>query len=178
MRLFIAIDIDDDMREKFLPILNTLSRFSGIKTVEPQNLHITLKFLGEVDSIKAERVKEKLSEIDFKPFTISFSSIGFFPNEKYMRVVWVGAEGEELYRLAKNVEEKMRKLGFKKEKDFKGHLTLARIKRIERKEVLLKELERFNKRFGEMEVSEFKVKKSTLTSKGPIYEDLYVFGGR
>ncbi len=178
MRLFVAVDIDDNLRHSFIPLLKLLSSYRGVKAVEPENLHITLKFLGEVNEVNAEKIKDELSKIQFSPFEIEFSGIGFFPNSNYLRVVWVGVSGDGIYRLAEDVERRMRRLGFKKEKDFKAHLTVGRVKRIDpsSKAKLLRELENYNKEFGRMTVRNFRLKKSTLTPKGPIYEDVAIYG--
>ncbi|MBE8540604.1 RNA 2',3'-cyclic phosphodiesterase [Geoglobus acetivorans] len=179
MRLFVAIDISEDIRKELLPLLSLLSGYRGIKPVEPENLHITLKFLGEVNDAKAELIRDRLRQIQLEPFKIRFRGIGFFPNSNYLRVIWIGVEGDGIYSLAKDVEESMRKLGFKKDKDFKAHLTVGRVKRIgpQDKAKLLKELETYSREYGEMVVDNFRLKKSTLTPKGPIYEDVEVFGG-
>ncbi|AIY90223.1 RNA 2',3'-cyclic phosphodiesterase [Geoglobus acetivorans] len=179
MRLFVAIDISEDIRKELLPLLSLLSNYRGIKPVEPENLHITLKFLGEVNDAKAELIRERLRQIQFEPFEIRFGGIGFFPNSNYIRVIWVGVEGAEIYGLAKNVEDSMKRLGFRKDKDFRAHLTVGRVKRIgpQDRAKLLKELEAYSREYGEMVVDKFSLKKSTLTPRGPIYEDVEVFGG-
>jgi len=176
MRLFIAVDLADELREKFNPIISALGRFN-VKTVELKNLHITLKFLGEVSERMLPLIDSKLKEIEFSPFKIKFNGIGYFPNEKNPRVVWVGVEGDELKKLADEVEQRMKKLGFKKDKDFHPHLTVGRVKRLDKSErgKLIKEMETFNTEWGEMIVDKFKLKKSTLTPKGPIYEDVFVY---
>lgn len=176
MRLFIAVDLSDELRERFNPIISALGRFN-VKTVELKNLHITLKFLGEVSERMLPLIDGKLREIEFSPFKIKFKGVGYFPNEKNPRVVWVGVEGEELRKLAEEVEQRMKRLGFKKDKDFHPHLTVGRIKRLDKSERgrLVREMEAFNTEWGEMVVDRFKLKKSTLTPKGPIYEDVFVY---
>jgi len=174
MRLFVAVDVDEAVRERISPILSELA-ISGVKAVEPENLHITLLFLGEVDELKAEKVQKELSEIKFSPFKISFEGVSAFPNLNSPRVVWVGVkDGGELVKLADSVYQKLKKLGFKRDKEFKAHLTVARVKK---KNPEISEIIKRNstRSFGEMEVREFKLKQSTLTPKGPIYRDLKVF---
>lgn len=180
MRLFVAVDIPEELRERLKPLLNLLSRYRGIKPVEPENLHITLKFLGEVNDARAELVKDRLRKVEFDPFTIRFRGIGFFPRPDYMRVIWVGVEGEGIYKLAEKIEKEMRKLGFKKDREFRAHLTVGRVKRIDAdlRMKLAEELKEFNRDYGEFTVEEFRLKRSTLTPKGPIYDDVEVFGGR
>ena len=175
MRLFVAVDVDDSIREKVKPILKELSGVSGVKAVEPENLHITLLFLGEVGEEKLARIEERLSEVTFQPFKISFEGVGAFPNPGSPRVVWIGVKEEgELTRLANSVYEKLKKLGFRRDKDFKAHLTVGRVKR---KNPEVEDIVRkySSESFGEMEVRDFRLKQSILTPKGPIYKDLRVF---
>jgi len=180
MRLFVAVDLSEKIRENLNEVLSVISRFKGVKPVEKQNLHITLQFIGEVNERKAEDIRRALSDIKFSPFTLKFKGIGFFPNQRNPRVVWVGvSEGEqEMKALASEVEAALKKLGFRKDKEFVAHATVGRIKRMasEDRRKLISELSRyFDAEFGEMVVSDFRLKKSTLTPKGPIYEDVEVF---
>jgi 2'-5' RNA ligase len=180
MRLFVAVDLSEKIRENLNDVLAAISRFRGVKPVEKQNLHITLQFIGEVNERKAEDIKRALSEIKFSSFTLKFKGIGFFPNQRNPRVIWVGTgEGEsKMKALASEVETALKKLGFRKDKEFVAHATVGRIKRMssEDRRRLVSELSRyFNAEFGEMVVSDFRLKKSTLTPKGPIYEDVEIF---
>ncbi len=175
MRLFIAVDVDDSIREKIKPLLSELSRINGVKAVEPENLHITLLFLGEVGESRVSQIEERLSEVKFEPFKISFEGVGAFPNVNSPRVVWIGVrESGELTNLANDVYEKLKKLGFRRDKEFKAHLTIGRVKRKnpEVSDVIRKHS---SESFGEMEVKSFSLKQSILTPKGPIYKDLRVF---
>jgi len=180
MRLFVAVDLSEKIRENLNEVLAVISRFRGVKPVEKHNLHITLQFIGEVTERKAEDIRRALSDVKLSPFTLKFRGIGFFPNQRNPRVIWVGTgEGEsEIKALASQVEAALKKLGFRKDKEFVAHATVGRIKRMgsEDRRRLVSELSRyFDAEFGEMVVSDFRLKKSTLTPKGPIYEDVEVF---
>ena len=180
MRLFVAVDLSEKIRENLNEVLAAISGFRGVKPVEKQNLHITLQFIGEVNERKAEDIRRTLSDIKLSPFTLKFRGIGFFPNQRNPRVIWVGvSEGEqEMRTLASQVEAALKKLGFRKDKEFVAHATVGRIKRMgaEDRRRLVSELSQyFDAEFGEMVVSDFRLKKSTLTPKGPIYEDVEVF---
>lgn len=175
MRLFVAVDVDESVRERIEPLLKELSSINGIKAVEPENLHITLLFLGEVCEGKLSRIEERLAEVDFQPFKISFEGVGAFPNVNSPRVVWIGVKEEgELTNLANDVYEKLKKIGFRRDKDFKAHLTVGRVKR-KNPEVSSVIRKYSSEKFGEMEVKNFRLKQSILTPKGPIYKDLRVF---
>jgi len=180
MRLFVAIDLDESLKPEITKLQNCLKGYSGIKLVEPENLHLTLKFLGEVQEFKLNDIKKILSLIEFEKFVINLKGLGFFPSEKRPRVVWIGVtRGEEKVRkLAELINNELARLGFKKEKDFKSHITIARIKRFSG-EIKLKVLDLLktfgDKDFGEMMVENFKLKRSILKTTGPVYYDLALF---
>lgn len=166
MRTFIAIEVP-----YFREIEELQKSIDGkFKAVERENMHLTLKFLGEIKEGELEKIKNTVEHCKTEPFSIKLKGVGFFPNERYIKVVWIGVENEEkLVEIMKCLDQQLVKLGFKKEKSYVPHLTVARVKgRIE-----IKNLEKFrNLEFGEITVEEIKIKKSTLTEKGPIYEDL------
>lgn len=176
MRLFIAIDIPDNIKEYITKIQGKIETTSNkIRFVDKNNIHLTLKFLGEVEPYKTEEIKAILKKISFKPFYVCMDKIGVFPSESYIRVIWVSLKPEnDILELQKNIDDNLKKL-FKKEKDFKAHLTLARVKFIDDKNNFIGKLKKINieeKRFG---VENFKLVKSTLTREGPVYEDLEVY---
>ena len=175
-RGFIAVDIilNDDIL-KFLNEINGLN--ADIKIVEPKNIHITLKFLGDTPEEKIEQIEEiiKNSVKGIGPFNIKLKGTGVFPNKNYIRVVWIGIKDiQYLVDIAKNVDEKIASLGFKKEKrGFSAHLTIGRVKSSKNKDDLLKKIEQYTDfNFGIQDVKSIKLKKSDLTPKGPIYTTL------
>ena len=179
MRLFVAVDMSEDVRDKIYSLYDVIKSFR-LKPVEKENIHITLKFLGEVPDSRVDVVKERLEEVKAKAFRMHLKGIGFFPSANHIRVVWVGVEegNEEISQLAEKVENAVKRLGFKRDKSFVAHATIARAKNLspaDRKK-LLKELEPYmNSDFGWMDVKDFRLKKSTLTPSGPIYTDLAVY---
>ena len=180
MRAFIAIDVSDEVRDNLLKAQERIgSKAAKIKFVERENFHVTLKFLGEIDEITAEEVKKALAEISkkHKKHRVRVKGIGVFPNPNYVRVIWAGVENDEgIKAIARDVEREMRRLGFKKDKDFVAHITIGRVKFVRYKVELamaLKDLA--NEDFGEFEVNAIELKKSTLTPKGPIYETVARF---
>ncbi len=179
MRLFIAIDICEELVNKIIPVQNEIKGYPGVKTVEPENLHITLKFLGEVPRPNLDSIKNALSDVKFNKFEISLKGIGFFPTSSNPRVIWIGvSKGEEkITELAKIVDKKMKKFGFKSD-EFKAHVTIARIKRLSGDlKSKIKELHEkfYDSDFGSMLVENFKLKESILKHTGPIYKDLATF---
>ncbi|MBS7655866.1 RNA 2',3'-cyclic phosphodiesterase [Candidatus Bathyarchaeota archaeon] len=179
IRCFIAIDIDqENILEKILKIQKVLERSNAdLKLVEPQNIHVTLKFLGEIEEAKVNKVIEALKTIQFKSFKINLKGLGAFPTINYPRVLWIGmANGfKESSLIFTQLEEKLVKLGFpKEERGFSPHITIARVKSGRGKSELIKILQEFkNEEFGEITVESVKLKRSDLTSKGPIYSTLF-----
>ena len=176
MRLFIAIEIPEEVKEYIQRIQGTINDTSNkIKFVKKNQIHLTLKFLGEVQPNISEEIKDTLRNIKFKPFSVHLDKIGVFPNESNIRVVWVGLNPEEpVLELQKSIDEDLKKL-FKKEKDFKAHITLARVKFINNKEEFNNKLKNINIENKKIDVNGFGLVKSTLTPEGPVYEDLEIY---
>lgn len=172
MRLFIAIDFNP-LKDYFIGLQNLLPKNAKLSLTK--TFHLTLKFLGEVQPDNAERAIAILKNIKFEPFSVFLDSIGVFPTENYIRVVWVGLKPEdEILNLQKSIEESLKGL-FKSEKGFKAHITLARVKYPENKKAFIEQIKGIkveNKKIG---INQFKLIKSILSPKGPIYEDLVIF---
>lgn len=171
MRAFIAIEISDEIREKLAALQPELARLCDMKAVEKENIHITLKFLGEINESTCEKVKEALGSLASKKFEINFKGMGAFPSQNYMRVIWAGVDG--LSGLHAEIDEKMSKIGFKKEQ-MSAHATISRVKFVGNKEALANFIKRYeNFEFGKQTVSSIHLKESTLTPKGPVYKTLF-----
>ena len=172
MRLFIAIDFNE-LKNYFAELQSFLPKNAKLSLT--RTFHLTLKFLGDVQPDKVEEIVNKLKTIKFSQFSVFLGGIGIFPTENYIRVVWVGIKPEDnVLGLQKNVDEALSK-SFKKEKGFKAHITLARVKYPEDKEAFVEEIKKVKVENKKIEVKNFRLIKSTLTPKGPIYEDLAVF---
>jgi RNA 2',3'-cyclic 3'-phosphodiesterase len=129
MRLFVALDIDDEIRERIARFVEGVQGFApDARWVKPESLHVTLKFIGEQPDAATVRLKEFLAMINGTSTEIHFRGYGFFPTAKSARVFWVGMEaGPELASLAAQVDGKMAALGIpNEERAFSPHLTLAR----------------------------------------------------
>lgn len=176
VRTFISIDLPKDIKDDIYEIGKYLD-IDGIKRVEHDNLHITLKFIGEVSQDKIDEIIEYLSLIHFKPFKLKIQDTGAFPTRKNARVIWVGAKGDIL-PLVDTIETELGRLNFKRDDRFHPHITIARVKK-HNKDVK-KRIEKFlddnhNQDVGTVLVDNFRLKKSTLTGKGPIYETIKEF---
>lgn len=176
MRIFIAVDLPSEIKEKILSYCESISPLcSNIKWVERENFHLTLKFMGEINEKEFELVKTCVSCVarEFKPFNITLSGTGFFPDEKNLKIVWIGTDGgcENLLDLYQELENCLETDGFDREsKPFSPHLTIGRVKK-NKKASISKSMPDIENE--EIEVSRVSVFKSTLTPNGPIYEKLY-----
>ena len=180
VRAFLAIDLDEDLKPKINKIIK---EFSGIDTkikyVELQNLHLTLKFFGDIDTNGLNLLKEAIDNVvsQFDPFKIKITGCGAFPNTNHIKVIWVGIEEDEIIRdLHDKLDKEFARLGFEKDKKFSTHLTVGRMKSAKNKNMVKDVIEKYSEfEIGEMEVTNISLKKSTLTPSGPIYEDMKVF---
>ncbi len=155
------------------------------KWVEPQNLHMTLQFLGEISQEQALSVLKNLQKIaeSFSSFQVQYRMLGVFPDRKRPRILWIGVtKGENtLRKLASEVVQLNKKSGIKVDsKSFHPHVTICRIKEVDRKKLstLMNRYRNFT--FGEEKVDRVALISSSLTSIGPIYsvvEEFYFRGG-
>ena len=175
MRTFVAIEVDDkDILQKIRSVQESTSfKASPIRI---DQIHFTLQFLGEIDEEKCEKVKDMLRTITFSQFNLSLKGIGGFPNLKNPRVIWIGADkkgAEKLIEIAEEIELVLTPLGFEKDKKFKPHLTVLRVKhKVGDISLQMKEYEAIE--FGTQVISKIKLKRSVLSPKGPEYSDLLV----
>lgn len=174
MRLFIAIEVPEEIHGYFLELQKKVNT-SLAKITLAKSFHLTLKFLGEVDENKKDKTIELLREVKFEPFSAELNNVGVFPNENYIRIVWVGLEPKDkITELQQKIDNILVDL-FAKDKRFHPHITLGRVKFVKDKKEfinLLKEIKVEKKSF---EASVFKLIKSTLTPEGPVYEVLELF---
>lgn len=177
MRVFIAIDVE--VNERIHQLYQALSNTGAkLKMVEPENMHLTLKFLGEVDEQTVERVKEQMRDAvaDISPYTAALQGVGVFPGRQHIKVVWIGFQDRgETVALSKNIDEHLFTLGFKKERNFHPHVTIARMKSREGKDEVIRVVEAHeHTEFGNVMCDRITLKHSVLTPKGPIYSDVEV----
>lgn len=129
MRLFVALDIDDPIRQRIARFMEGVRNFApDARWAKEESLHVTLKFIGEQAESSVDRIKEALAATAGRSTQIVFRGYGFFPTAKSARVFWIGMEaGPELAALAASVDVSMAPLGIaKEERNFTPHLTLAR----------------------------------------------------
>jgi 2'-5' RNA ligase len=129
MRLFVALNIDDNIRSRIALFLDGVRGFApDARWVRPESLHVTLKFIGEKSEQEAEKIKSALKTIVADSFEMNIRGYGFFPGARMPRVFWVGIEaGANLASLTATVDEKLAALTIPREEHaFSPHLTLAR----------------------------------------------------
>lgn len=178
-RLFIAAELPENVLQVLSGLGDKIRNPQDKMTwCKPQNIHLTLKFLGDVKAEDVEPVKRTITGLtkEFPAFRISVKGLGAFPGKKEPRILWAGIEEgkDELIRLAGKLEERMYTIGFSKEdRKYKPHLTLARIKCIKDVNEFNEKLLKFNDYdAGRAEVDTVSLIKSTLTQQGPIYETI------
>lgn len=177
IRTFVAIDLSSEVTEGLKALQNKLiNECAGkIAWVKPENIHLTLKFLGEIEEDRWQQIFLSLKEVTsrYSPFNVFVKGLGCFPSIENPRVVWAGiaCEGDELFSLQKDVDMCLNKFGFPEDKrKYHAHLTLGRIK-------VLKERMRWKeivKSFQDVEVGTLNIEKivlfkSTLKPAGAVY---------
>lgn len=129
MRLFVALDIDQEIREHIASFIKEMRGLApAVRWVQPESLHVTLKFIGERPDASVKDVENALRGISASPFQLSFRGAGFFPTERSARVFWIGIQADAaLADLAAQIERSLVPLGTEAEKRaFSPHMTVAR----------------------------------------------------
>jgi 2'-5' RNA ligase len=178
MRLFVAIEIESDIRDRMEAFMQQWkTKISNARWVRPQGLHITLKFLGNVKDERRAGIEQALRQIHAPRFQISVQGIGVFPNPKSPRVLWVGIRADDgLASLAAQVDQQMVCNGFEPEKRaFSPHVTLARLKERSGKSEIEKALSVPESNFGTMTARAFHLYESNVSPQGSIYKQLNTF---
>jgi len=170
MRVFIAIDLPNNIKDKIYQEIKNIRGVKG-KFVERENLHITLKFLGEIQPNVVEKIKKELENIKFQKFEIEIYGFGEFNN----RVLWFGIKKgfDRIMELKKEIDNSLKKFGFMPDNNFHPHITILRVKEILSKEDYYHTLEKMkNIEIGRFLVEDFSLKQSILRREGPIYIDI------
>jgi 2'-5' RNA ligase len=178
IRSFIAFDMENDA---------VLSKLSGLqkqlvetgadlKMVAPQNIHVTLRFLGDISLGMVERVYDVMKHVEFTPFTVQLCGLGVFPSLNFPRVVWVGMTqgADQLKSIFGQLEPQIQSLGFPKDAyGFSPHLTIARVRSGRNKQQLAELVtKKASYDFGTINADCLRLKKSVLSPQGPTYSTL------
>ncbi len=178
MRLFIAVNIPEEIKEKLSVLTERLKcKMSGVRWIAKDNFHLTLKFLGEVGDEKVDKINYVISGIvqSIKPFRVLFSDLGVFPDLNYPRIIWVGVKegSSELKNIAEKIENSLLPFGFEKEKrPFSCHLTVGRTKSFKTKNI---SFENMGTDLSPFILERIDLMQSFLEKAGPEYKCLKSF---
>ena len=179
MRLFIALTLTSEVQSELTRFVETLKPAAGstIRWVKPTNLHLTLKFLGEVREQNSKQVLDAVRQVanETLPFTFSLQGSGVFPDWRHPRVLWVGVQSAEpMVHLSERLDKNLQTLGFSPEgRPFNPHLTIGRVNdgmsETHLKGLMTQFSQIENRLFGSIQAEEMHIIKSDLRPEGPIY---------
>ncbi|OLZ42282.1 2'-5' RNA ligase [Natrinema saccharevitans] len=176
MRLFASVDLPDDLAAPVADLQAAFDDASGLDVTDPEQAHVTMKFLGDVDEDRLPALERELEaaveESGVDPFTVRYGGLGVFPSLEYISVVWLGVAdgGEELTRLHEAIEDRTTAMGFDPEDhEFTPHVTLARMTHAGGKDLVQDLVRERDPTIGEARVDELRLTESTLTDEGPVY---------
>ena len=182
IRVFIAVEIDSEIKNKLSEYLSMLKRTGAdVKWVSPENIHLTLKFIGYIEKESLINLNKVISDAasNIEPFSISIGNIGAFPSLNKPRVVFVCVQekGNDLLRIYEKLDKGVERLGINKEsKKYVGHITLGRVKSQKNISNLKNALNSGKECcFGLEKVTSLSLIESELTPTGPIYTRLNNF---
>ncbi len=181
VRAFLAFDIDIPEVKQKLADMQAAAVQTGadLKLVETENIHMTIRFLGDITLNVADKIFAEMQQVQFKPFPVQLLGLGVFPNLNYPRVLWAGiAQGaEQLQNVFSQIEPRLQRLGLTPERNaFSPHLTIARVRSGRNKPQFAEFVTKNTKYdFGVVEAKCFRLKRSQLTPRGPIYSTLKEF---
>jgi len=180
MRCFIAVEIPADIKKQIRSVQKHFEKFDNTTLVNPELLHSTLLFLGELDKEKVEETKKIISDClkSGKQIRCRIEGTGVFPEREYMKVIWAGmTECDALLRIQEILENNLRAKGiYNGAKKFNSHITLARVRNSKNKQAILAEIDKTGNFSTDIfEINEIKLKESTLSPRGPEYHDIAVY---
>ena len=178
MRIFIGIKLDDRVHEEIESFLKPFKKNSSpLRWVKPANVHLTLKFIGEVSDHQYAQIEQRLSDTEFNtgPLELSLSGCGKFGKDDSLKIFWIGiAANTSLTEIYNRIETSLAKAGIEKEnRPFKPHLTVGRNKKNFNFKSFLQLMEENSRRLvSQFTATHFQVFKSQLRPEGPIYSVL------
>ncbi|MBI5194770.1 MAG: RNA 2',3'-cyclic phosphodiesterase [Nitrospirae bacterium] len=178
IRCFIAIELSHEIKSALRSLQDKFKKFGAdVRWVHPDNIHLTLKFLGSVNEKDTLKVINSMTDVckKYPAFILEIKGIGIFPNINSPRVLWVGAEGDGILKgLQKDIEHGMEKIGVEqKDRKFTAHLTLGRFRSLTGKENLLKQIKLHeNDSFGAIDIKSLSLMNSELHPSGSRYTRL------
>jgi len=180
MRAFFCVELEEPLRQTLQQFTRPLRQTAAdVSWVKSENLHITLKFLGEIDSALLSQLREATEEVitGIRPFTCTFDRTGVFPDERKPRVLWVGCSQipHELVQLHAALDTQLEKFGFERERHFKAHITVGRVK--EENKNRLEELQKMFRKITDFQfdsmATDLTLMESQLTPHGSLYKPVF-----
>jgi 2'-5' RNA ligase len=184
MRLFLSVDLPDALAEAVADAQALFADADGLRFTDPEQAHVTMKFLGETEEARvpdvADAVETALDDAAVEPFDATVGGFGVFPSFDYISVVWTGVrEGSgaaELTRLHEALERETTAIGFDEEShEFTPHVTLARMDDARGKALVQRVVRERDPTIGTFRVGEVRLKESTRSEDGPVYETVTRF---
>jgi len=180
-RTFIAIELNESIHSELASLQSALKKSNAdVKWVAPGSIHLTLKFLGNIDTQKIKEIENILNETaaEIEPFVLTLKGIGAFPKLDYPRVIWVGVESgaPQSEQLARSLEERLEAIGIPREdREFHAHITLGRVKSLKNKDNLKEIIEATKFAAGSVvDVNHLTLFKSQLSREGSVYTPLFI----
>ena len=177
IRTFVAVEVDKIVRRRAGELVQRLAQLTDdVRWVEPENMHVTLKFLGNVRAHDTVELCEAVEDAvcDLRPFDLEIQGLGAFPALDRPRTIWIGTAdgGEALTGVFERVEDAVVELGYRPEpRRFTAHMTIGRVRRrSDRLDRLVEELDELkHESFGRTGVDAVTVFSSRLREDGPVY---------
>ena len=176
IRTFIAVELPREIQERLRQLQDDFgASLPDVRWTRFGNIHLTLKFLGDVEVSRVDKIRDSLIDVarQFSSFKMSLAGMGAFPNSRKPRIVWVGVEegADRLVEIARSIESSMKNLGFQREKrPFRPHLTVGRIRRLENPQLMTRTLDESRVGdLGEFAVEKISLIRSQLDPAGSIY---------
>lgn len=177
MRLFIAIDMSDEIKKRLAELIEVFRKIDAdVRWVKPEGMHITLKFLGEIDGNIKDNIVDilKRTASERYPFTIKFHGVGVFPDFRRPRVIWLGIEKgrDELKDIAKELDVGLSTLGLpREEREYEPHLTIGRVKTGRGRKELIETINAYDRlNLPGLYVTRISLIESILKREGPEYK--------
>ncbi|MDY7083332.1 MAG: RNA 2',3'-cyclic phosphodiesterase [Halobacteria archaeon] len=182
-RLFVSVDVPEEVQTRIEELQSVLGETNAdISFVAPQQAHITIKFLGDTPAGRIDEIEEILDEVtessNHEAFEAEVRGTGVFPSRDYISVVWVGVKdgSDKLTALHEDIEERIvdANLADEEKNDFVPHITIGRMKSGRGKTEVHNFLDEYpDVELGEFDVTNVRLKESTLESDGPVYDTVY-----
>jgi len=176
MRLFVSVILSSDIKKELFNIQNKIpSNFAKIKWISKKNLHLTLKFIGEVNESVYEKIISRLNKIKFDSFEVELDNLSFLVRNKDIKVIWVDIfPKDKIIKIQQKIDQELLDL-FKSDQTFLPHLTLGRVKFTKRKDKFLKLLKEIKIDKLKFQINTFCLVESKVTKDGSNYAILKEF---